>query len=180
MYDAYPHQLSGGEKQRVVIAQALACQPALVIADEPTASLDYPLAGEIVRLLNDLRLERKISLLFITHNPSLLMGTADRIAVMYAGRVIEDGSSDQILRQPRHPYTQALLNCIRPSHALQMNRSRAHLQTIAGSPPDPEVGPNGCSFAPRCRERLAACDSQPPVPVETDETRHVECLLYDQ
>jgi len=179
MYDAYPHQLSGGEKQRVVIAQALACEPALVIADEPTASLDSQLALEIVQLLNELRVEHKMSLLFITHSPSLLMGTADRIAVMYAGRVIEDGASGQVLREPRHPYTRALLNCRRPA-APPGDHSGRRLQTIAGSPPDPEVRPAGCSFAPRCTERLAVCDSQPPVPVETDEIRRVECLLYDR
>jgi len=176
IYDAYPHQLSGGQKQRVVIAEALACEPALVIADEPTASLDQELEGEIVGLLQELRTERRMALLFITHNPSLLMGVADRVAVMYAGRVVEQGPSQRVFDAPRHPYTQALLKCVRPPAVGLLAGNR--LPTISGLAPNAESMPPGCSFAPRCIQRMTACDLRRPDGIVVEEERRVECLLY--
>ena len=180
IYKAYAHQLSGGQKQRVVIAQALACEPALVIADEPTASLDEALEGEIIQLLNDLRVERKMAMILITHKPELLMGVADRIAVMYAGRIIEEGPAHRIFASPGHPYSRALLNCMRPERAEKDRQARARLQTIPGTSPESDLQPAGCSFAPRCSERVAACDWSRPAAIEIQEAQRVECLLYDR
>src|SRR5262249_5496837 len=112
MFDAYPHQLSGGQRQRVAIAQAISCQPALVIADEPTASLDSASEREILDLFRELKRDIHMSLLFITHNPTLLAGLADRVAVFYAGRVVEVGPSQRVFNEPAHPYTKALLDCL--------------------------------------------------------------------
>ncbi len=115
IYDAYPHQLSGGQQQRVGIAQSLACDPALVIADEPTSSLDPETEREILQLLRSFSAEKNLSLLLITHNPKILVGLASRVAVMYGGRVIEEGPMEQVFHRPNHPYTRALLNCVPPA-----------------------------------------------------------------
>ena len=178
MYDAYPHQLSGGQQQRVVIAQALACQPVLVIADEPTASLDSDTEEEILQLFGELQAERRMSLLLITHDPKILRDLADRVAVMYAGRVVEEGSLEQVVREPHHPYTRALLACA--PHAFEEREFSAgmRLPTIEGSAPDPEFVSVGCTFAPRCARRWELCERRPPSPVETQDTRSVECFLY--
>jgi peptide/nickel transport system ATP-binding protein len=178
MYDRYPHQLSGGQQQRVVIAQALACQPSLVIADEPTASLDSDTEKEILRLFAELTAERKMSLLLITHDPRILRDLADRVVVMYAGRVVEEGLVGQILREPRHPYTRALLDCAPAVFEEPRWKAGMRLPSIEGSPPSPEFVPVGCSFAPRCAQHREMCDIRPPSPVETEPARHVECFLY--
>ncbi len=177
MYDAYPHQLSGGQQQRVVIAQALACQPALVIADEPTASLDSGTEQEILKLLRELKAQ-EMSLLLITHDPKILAGLADRVAVMYGGRVVEEGSLDQVFREPRHPYTKALLACVPPAPGEYTRASGMRLATIEGSAPDPELIAPGCSFAPRCAERVKRCESHPPSSIALEDAREVECFLY--
>jgi oligopeptide/dipeptide ABC transporter ATP-binding protein len=178
MYDAYPHQLSGGQQQRVAVAQALACRPALVIADEPTASLDPETEEEILRLLQELKAEQKMALLLITHDPKILEGLADRVAVMYGGRVIEDGSLEQVFREPRHPYTKALLACIPPPPGERANTPAAHLATIEGSAPDPELVAAGCCFAPRCADRMKHCESHAPSAIALEDAREVECFLY--
>jgi oligopeptide/dipeptide ABC transporter ATP-binding protein len=178
MYDAYPHQLSGGQQQRVVIAQALSCRPALVIADEPTASLDSETEEDILNLLRELKAEQKMSLLLITHDPKILMRLADRVAVMYGGRVVEEGGLDQVFREPRHPYTKALLACAPPAPGESTRRSGMRLATIEGSAPDPEFMPAGCVFAPRCAERLKRCESHAPSSIVLQDARQVECFLY--
>jgi len=178
MYDRYPHQLSGGQQQRVVIAQALACQPSLVIADEPTASLDSDTEREILGLFAELTAERKMSLLLITHDPKILRDLADRVVVMYAGRVVEEGLVEQVLHEPRHPYTRALLACAPGVTEERQLKAGMRLPSIEGSPPSPESLSVGCSFAPRCAERRELCDIRPPTPVETEAARHVECFLY--
>jgi len=180
MFEAYPHELSGGQKQRVGIAQAVACQPSLIVADEPTASLDAALECEIITLLNELRLEQKTSLLFITHNPALLKGMADRVAVMYAGRIVEEATSQNLFNKPQHPYTQALLNCMRAGDRTGSPAGGTRLPSIPGTTPDPEHALVGCSFAPRCRERMTACDSRFPTAIESGDTSRVECLLYER
>jgi oligopeptide/dipeptide ABC transporter ATP-binding protein len=147
IYRACPHQLSGGQRQRVVIAQAIACTPRLIIADEPTSKLDNPLRAEIVALLSKIRLQHGTAVLFITHEPALIPGFADRIAVMYAGKVVEIGACDQLLRNPLHPYTEALLRLARPGAPAI---SRKHLPTIEGEVPDLTVYAAGCIFEPRC------------------------------
>jgi peptide/nickel transport system ATP-binding protein len=178
MYDAYAHQLSGGQQQRVAIAQALACRPALVIADEPTASLDSETEEEILKLLRELRAEQKMSLLLITHDPKILMGLADRVAVMYGGRVVEQGRLGEVFREPRHPYTKALLACAPPAPEECRHRPGMRLATIPGSAPDAEVLPAGCAFEPRCAERLKRCESHAPASIALEDARQVECFLY--
>jgi oligopeptide/dipeptide ABC transporter ATP-binding protein len=178
MYDRYPHQLSGGQQQRVVIAQALACQPALIIADEPTASVDSDTEKEILRLFAALMAERTMSLLLITHDPKILRDLANRIVVMYAGRVVEEGSAEQVLRDPQHPYTRALLACAPALFEDRRLTAGMRLSSIEGSPPNSALISVGCSFAPRCKQRRELCDLRPPSPVETEATRHVECFLY--
>jgi oligopeptide/dipeptide ABC transporter ATP-binding protein len=177
IYDAYPHQLSGGEQQRAVIAQALACSPALIIADEPTSSLDSSTETEILDLLRVHNGERKSALLLITHNPTILLGLAHRVAVMYAGRIVEEGACDKIFHQPLHPYTKALLDCVPPEVTENLRPRR--LPVIDGAPPDAKSLPAGCSFSPRCVQRIASCDSLRPSPQDFQDGSRVECFLYD-
>jgi peptide/nickel transport system ATP-binding protein len=133
VHSAYPHELSGGERQRVVIAQALVCKPAFLIADEPTSALDNAIQAEIISVLKQMKERLHLTLLFITHNPLLLAGFADRVLVMYAGRIIEEGTVVQVLRQPRHPHTQALLRSIPPTPEKHVypceSLDRAHTRT---------------------------------------------------
>jgi oligopeptide/dipeptide ABC transporter ATP-binding protein len=177
VYDAYPHQLSGGQQQRVVIAQALACGPSLIIADEPTASLDSDTENEILELFRQLKVARKTSLILITHDPAILPGLADRIAVLYAGRIVEDAPCERILQKPMHPYTKALLACVPP--AIADRPSGYRLTTIAGSPPRGVGSVPGCSFSPRCSERIPKCENLRPFAQEIEEERRVECFLYE-
>jgi oligopeptide/dipeptide ABC transporter ATP-binding protein len=177
-YEAYPHQLSGGQQQRVAIAQAVACQPSLIIADEPTASLDVATESEILQLLSELRESCGMSLLLITHDPTILHGLVHRAAVMYGGRIIEDGPIEQVIRVPRHPYTKALLASISPTSGEGAHQSARRFPTIPGSSPDPELAPSGCAFAPRCSMRMEKCDVQRPAPVNLEKVHHVECFLY--
>jgi len=178
MYEAYPHQLSGGQQQRVVIAQALACNPSLIIADEPTASLDSSATGEILELFRKLKEEQKLSLLLITHDPTILRGLADRVAVMYGGRIVEDGPLRQIYHRPHHPYVRSLLDCVLPSTADRNSAPHMRLKTIPGNSPDPMYLAEGCSFAPRCCERVQKCETHCPSPIEVEPEGQVECFLY--
>lgn len=180
MFDAYPHQLSGGQQQRVVIAQAISCQPGLLIADEPTASLDAATEEEILRLLGEMKARHKLALLFITHDPKILTDLADRIAVMYAGRIIEKRTAENVLEAPLHPYAKALLACVPPERGEGRLARGQRLPTIPGNSPAPAVIPRGCSFAPRCSSRLEVCEQEVPQPKETAEKGFVECFLYDQ
>jgi peptide/nickel transport system ATP-binding protein len=175
-YDVYPHQLSGGQQQRAVIAQALACQPALIIADEPTASLDSESEGQILDLFRELKAAQKSSLLFITHNPELLRNFADRVAVLYAGRVVETKSADTVFENARHPYAKGLLACVPAGHTRLAAGQR--LATIGGMPTDPETHATGCSFASRCTERLEKCETRHPETQEMNGGEAVECFLY--
>ena len=170
---AYPHQLSGGERQRLVIAQALACKPALLIADEPVAALDSVLQAEWVGLIKDLRERHGLALLLITHDPSILAGLADRVLVLYAGRVVEDASLEQILGRPLHPYTRALLRAM-PS--VRAGEAKKRLPVIAGSLQNSV----GCPFEPRCPDRLPVCSREEPPEVMTEELGRVRCFHYVQ
>jgi peptide/nickel transport system ATP-binding protein len=176
MYDTYPHQLSGGQQQRVLIGQALACNPSLIIADEPTASLDTVTEAEILDLFRRLRAERKTSLLLITHDPEILRGLADRVAVLYAGRIVEEAPAERIFQKAMHPYAKALLTCLPPALAERSDRYR--FTTIPGSPPTGRLA-EGCSFSPRCAERLTKCERLCPSIQEVEEQSRVECFLYD-
>lgn len=179
IYSAYPHQLSGGQRQRVAIAQAVACRPSVLIADEPTSKLDAALQAEIVQLLQRIRQHHQTTILLITHDPSLLAGFADRIAVMYAGRIIEVGSSAQIFSRPLHPYTQALVR-IAASLVIQDSSTRLRLAAIEGDPPNPTSLPPGCRFEPRCADRMEICSRRYPTSFLPEPSRPVNCFKYGE
>lgn len=172
---AYPHQLSGGQRQRVVIAQAIACRPALIIADEPSTALDSVTQVEILTLLKSLQAELQLALLFITHDPSLLAHLVDRVLVMYAGRLIEEGAAERVLEKPLHPYTQGLLGA-RP--AFSSAGGRRLLNAIPGGPPDPACMPPGCPFEPRCRDRMDVCRTLEPAPLRPRQSGSAACFKY--
>ncbi|MGH9336262.1 MAG: ABC transporter ATP-binding protein, partial [Vicinamibacteria bacterium] len=156
----YPHQLSGGMKQRVLIAMAIACDPELLIADEPTTALDATLQARILELLARLKTERNLSMLLITHDLGLVRRNADRVALMYAGRVVEEGSSTSILEDPRHPYTRGLWQSLpRPRGGAA---GKAKLAAMAGMVPHLAALPPGCAFGPRCPVRFEPCDREVP------------------
>ena len=155
----YPHQMSGGQRQRVMIAMALACRPKLLIADEPTTALDVTIQAQILDLLMDLRDEFGMAIVIITHNMGVVAETADRVIVMYAGRVVEEARVESVFDAPRHPYTRGLLSCI-PS----LEGTARRLTAIPGTLPDPRRRPPGCRYAPRCGLAVAACnDGIPPL-----------------
>jgi oligopeptide/dipeptide ABC transporter ATP-binding protein len=153
----YPHQLSGGLRQRVMIAMALACGPRLLIADEPTTALDVTVQLQILDLLSRLRRETGMAMLLITHDLGVISAVADRVAVMYAGRIVETASAAELFARPRHPYTTALL-AARP----HLRGPRGALAAIPGTVPPPAARPPGCAFAPRCPRVLPRCPSEPP------------------
>lgn len=182
IFSAYPHQLSGGQKQRVTIAQAICCKPALIVADEPTASLDGPAQLEILNLIKDLKKRLGTALLFITHNPLTLMGFVDRVMVMYAGRIVEEGTTEQILNSPIHPFTKGLLAAV-PKQGDRNANSHAnprlkYLPVIAGSPPNPADVAGGCSFVLRCPERKEICADGDPRSLRGADKRSVECFIH--
>ena len=153
----FPHQLSGGMRQRAVIAMALSCNPALLIADEPTTALDVTVQAQILDLIRKLRRDHKSAVVFITHDMGVIAEMADRVIVMYSGRVVERGTKPEILLEPRHPYTRALLDSIPPLEGVKPRR----LRSIPGSPPSLFNLPKGCSFAPRCPSRFERCAERP-------------------
>jgi oligopeptide/dipeptide ABC transporter ATP-binding protein len=170
--DAYPHQLSGGMRQRAMIAMALACDPAIVIGDEPTTALDVMIQAQILELLEDLRQKLGLSLILITHDLSVIAETCDRVMVMYAGRVAEEGPVDEVFHRPRHPYTQKLMAAFPNIHA-----DRRTLDVIPGEPPDLRQPPPGCRFAPRCPFVMPVCREVVP-PETTFSGVRVACHLY--
>jgi oligopeptide/dipeptide ABC transporter ATP-binding protein len=168
----YPHQLSGGMRQRVLIAMALSCRPSLVIADEPTTALDVTIQAEILDLLRDMRAAFGLSLLLITHDLGVVAGMADRVAVMYAGRIVEQGAVRDIFQDAAHPYTRALLASIPRAG------TGRRLTAIDGQVPSLDRLPLGCAFAPRCADRMAICDREPPPPISLGPGREARCYLY--
>ena len=173
--DAYSFQLSGGLRQRAMIAMALSCNPHLLIADEPTTALDVTTQAQILDLLRGLQARFNMALILITHDMGVIAEMADDVAVMYLGRVVERGPVDQIFHAPQHPYTRALLRSI-PSVTSQ---PRAKLPTIEGSIPHPYNRPQGCPFHPRCQERIAGvCDKQEPALVSSSAREAVACYLH--
>ena len=150
--DSYPHEFSGGMRQRVVIALALAGSPSLIIADEPTTALDVSIQGQIIELLRDLCAKRGTAIMLITHDMGVIAALADRVAVLYAGRVVEIGPVEAVIRHPRHPYTQGLMQSIP-----EIGRRLARLMQIPGAMPRPDALPPGCAYAPRCARAEARC-----------------------
>ena len=174
----YPHQFSGGMLQRAVIAMALACDPDLLICDEPTTALDVTIQAQVLELLAELRSEQDLAMLFITHDMHVISDIADRVGVMYAGEIVETGPVDAVFDDPAHPYAEGLLRCI-PSR----NVGRDRLDTIEGDVPTPTEPASACRFAPRCPEAFDACERVHPsrVAVERgDDDREVSCLLYPE
>ncbi len=169
----YPHELSGGMRQRAMIAMALACDPAVVIGDEPTTALDVMVQAQILELLERLRRELGLSLILITHDLSVIAETCDRVLIMYAGRVAEEGPVAQVFREPHHPYTRKLLAAF-PS----IRAARRTLEMIPGSIPDLRNPPPGCRFSPRCEHAMAVCSEVVPPEVRLPDGVRVACHLY--
>jgi peptide/nickel transport system ATP-binding protein len=170
---SYPHQLSGGQKQRVMIAMALACRPRLIVADEPTTALDVMVQAQILDLLGDLVRDLGVGLLIISHDLSVLADVCDRVLVMYAGRVVESGTAQQVFTDPLHPYTAALSGAF---PRIGDPAARYAPAGLAGDPPDPRYPPAGCSFAPRCPRAVDRCSDAEPPPVEVEPGRPVACI----
>ena len=168
----FPHEMSGGMRQRIVGAIGIACEPRLLIADEPTTSLDLTIQAQYLNMLRELQREHGLALIFITHNLGIVAKMCDKIAVMYAGRVVESGPVLQIFRTPKHPYTQALLNSIP-----RMDQVGRRLVAIDGQPPDPALLPPGCAFAPRCPQAFDRCHAEAPPETVPDPRRTARCWL---
>ncbi len=173
--DDYPHQLSGGQRQRVMIAMALVCKPRLLIADEPTTALDVTIQAQILDLLTELRDEYGMGVVIITHNMGVIAETADRVLVMYAGRVVEQAPVERLFDAPAHPYTRSLLGCV-PS----LTHDRARLVAIPGMVPELARRPAGCSFAPRCSLSIAACSIGVPPSVRVENSHEAACLRIEE
>jgi peptide/nickel transport system ATP-binding protein len=178
IYRAYPHQLSGGERHRIAIAQALVCRPRLVIADEPTASLDFKTTAELLSLFAHLKDVYETSFLLVSHDPDTLK-VADRIVVMYAGQIVESGSRSEVLTRPKHPYTRALLQCGMQAAEQNVEGRMRRIPCIPGSAPDPGEIITGCSFASRCSERVTACELREPELINLSENDSVRCFKYE-
>ena len=170
----YPHQFSGGMKQRVVIAIALACNPTLLIADEPTTALDVTIQAQVIDLMKQLQRQYGMSMIMITHDLGIVAEVCDEVAVMYAGRIVEMGTLEDIFHRTRHPYTEGLFNSL-PN----INARVDELTPIPGQMPDPTNLPPGCAFAPRCRYATEACKEAVPEARAVSETHTVACRAYD-
>jgi len=176
---SYPHQLSGGQRQRVLIAQAIACNPSVIIADEPTASLDPTTQLEILDLFRDIRERLGLAMIFITHNPALLNGFADRILILYGGRVVESGPTAAVLASPRHPYTKALVRSVRASFDERIANRKTRMMTIAGDSWRLSSRQQGCCFEPRCPEAMDICREREPALVNFSTNHTVSCFKYE-
>jgi oligopeptide/dipeptide ABC transporter ATP-binding protein len=177
--DKYPHQLSGGQARRVGIARALALKPALLVADEPTAGLDVSVAADILNLMKDLRERLSLTYILITHNLNIIGFIADRVAVMYLGKIVEMGETQTLFTRPRHPYTEALLSAVSfPDPALRDSRKRIILE---GEIPSSRTPPAGCPFHPRCRYMQERCKTEIPLLQGTPDADHLSaCHFYER
>jgi oligopeptide/dipeptide ABC transporter ATP-binding protein len=173
---AYPHEMSGGMKQRVGSAIALSCEPELIIADEPTTALDVTIQGQYLELLRRLQRETGCALILVTHDLSVVSATCDRVLVMYAGRIVEEGPTATVLSEPRHPYTAGLLRSLPRLDGPPVPR----LPSIPGQPPEPSVEIPGCSFAPRCPMRIPACEERLPPLLSFGPDHHSACIRAEE
>jgi dipeptide transport system ATP-binding protein len=171
----YPHQFSGGMRQRIVIAMALVCEPEVLIADEPTTALDVTIQAQILDLFKDIQRKTGVSIIIITHDLGVVAQVADRIAVMYAGKIVEAGERREIFYNPQHPYTKGLLNSVP-----RLDLDGADLVPIGGSPPDLFSPPAGCPFAARCHFAMEVCDRVYPYKTHLSREHHVDCWLQDE
>ncbi|MCP9230872.1 ABC transporter ATP-binding protein [Mesorhizobium sp. LMG 17147] len=177
----YPHELSGGMRQRATIAMALSCDPGLLIADEPTTALDVTIQAQILDLLAELQAQRGMGILFVTHNLGVVAEIADRVAVMYAGRIVETGPVSEVFTRPRHPYTAGLMRSVpRLGQATALKLAGTPLPTIAGNVPSLALLPKGCSFAPRCPMAIAACRAAVPPLFAATPTQQSRCLRCEE
>lgn len=170
----YPHEFSGGMRQRVLIAMALACNPALIIADEPTTALDVTIQAQVLEIIKDLKAKVKTSMIMISHDLGVVAEVSDRVAVMYAGYIVETGSLEHIFEKPQHPYTLGLFGSIPDIEDRQSTR----LKPISGLMPDAMELPNGCPFNPRCPSVLPICKEKMPPPIETEAGHFTSCFLF--
>ncbi len=170
--DDYPHQLSGGMRQRAMIGMALSCNPSLLIADEPTTALDVTIESQILDLMNDLQENLDMAIMFITHDLGVIGEMADRVNVMYMGKIVEKATVDDLFHNTKHPYTKALLTSI-PQIGIKRK-----LSVIEGSVPSPYDLPSGCYFAPRCKESKPECSEKEPAQIKLDSGQEVKCILY--
>ena len=173
----YPHQLSGGMRQRAMIAMALACNPEILIADEPTTALDVTIQAQILELMMQLREDYETAIMMITHDLGVIAEIARRVVIMYAGKVVEEGPTDRIFEDPKHPYTQGLLKSI-PKLGERAKHGRKRLQEISGIVPSLYALPPGCRFAPRCSHTMDICNREVPELISIDPSRRVRCYLY--
>lgn len=171
----YPHQYSGGMRQRAMIAIALACNPKILIADEPTTALDVTIQAQILNLMRKLQEERETAIILITHDLGVVANMASRVAVMYGGKMVETGTVDEIFYQPKHPYTWGLLGSMP-----KLDREKEELQVIPGSPPDLSDPPKGCPFAARCAHAMNICGKQMPEYTTVSHTQKTACWLLDE
>lgn len=177
----YPHELSGGMRQRATIAMALACDPALLIADEPTTALDVTIQAQILDLLLKLQRERGMAMLFVTHNLGVVAEIAHRVAVMYAGRIVEEGPVGEVFRNPKHPYTMGLLASMpRLGDATRMKQAGEKLAAIPGMVPSLMNMPSGCAFAPRCKFAVDACRAAVPALEEINSQHRSRCIRWQE
>jgi oligopeptide/dipeptide ABC transporter ATP-binding protein len=170
----YPHQFSGGMKQRIMISMALSCNPQLLIADEPTTALDVTIQAQILEQMKQIKDETGASILLITHDLGVIGEMADRVAVMYAGNIVEYTAADTLFTTPKHPYTQGLLNCLP-----EATERKTHLEPIEGIVPNLVHPPSGCRFHPRCKLAMSLCAEREPQLREIAPGHHVSCLLYE-
>ena len=175
-FDQYPHEFSGGMKQRMMIAIAMICNPNILIADEPTTALDVTIQAQILDLIRKMQREHGTSVIFITHNMGVVAEIADDVAVMYMGRIVEHGTAEQVFNNPQHPYTKALMKSV---PVLGMDRN-IELATIEGTTPDASTVFTGCEFAERCPSATEACFNRFPVDTYIEEGHRVRCLLFEE
>lgn len=172
----YPHQFSGGQRQRIAIARALSTNPDLIIADEPTSALDVSIQAQILNLMWDLQKELNLSYLFISHDMGVIRYISNRIAVMYAGKLVEVGDTKTVLESPLHPYTQSLLKAVPIPDPKKARRERI----VVGEPPDPANPPSGCRFHPRCPYKMDICGEDEPKEIRVNSGHRITCFLYQE